>query len=211
MPKVPSAEKMPRLACLGTVASVGEPKPSQKEGSPYTVINIELANQGTGPKKTKFSLLFIPAWFQPDFNPDSFPTKGEEFVYKKHIQDAKGVSALCALLGSPDAVKVFDAGIEQLERIDADSVGAFIRQSILDNASVVGYELAQRSVKTDDIEEYTDRNGNTRTRNRRHFEPYYDVDTFFFADKRTAAYHAGRAAKDPDGETFKLAYDPEVI
>lgn len=207
MPKVPSAERMPRLACLGTIASVAEPKPSKTEGSPYTVINIELANQGTGPKKSKFSLIFIPEWFHPDFNPDSIEDRGQKFVYEKFVQGAKGISALCALLGSPDAVKVFDAGTAQLADYDADTVGAFIRQAILDNEGVVGYELKQRATKTG--ETFVDENGKEKAKY--HFEPYYDVDAFFFADKRTANYHAGKAAKDPDGEYFQLAYDPEVV
>lgn len=211
MPKVPSAERKPRLACLGTIASVSEPKPSKTEGSPYTVLTIELANTGTGPKKSKFSLLFIPGWFSPDFNPDNFASSGEEFVYKKHIQDSKGVSALCGLLGSPDAVKVFDAGTAELPNYDAETVGNFIRQALLDNDGIVGYELKQRATKTDQMEQYTDKQGNVKERVKYHLEPYYDVDAFFFADKRTANYHASRAAKDPDGETFALAYDPEVI
>lgn len=206
--RTPNAQKLPKLACIGTIADIQDTKVS-KSGA-YNVTNVIIEPRGGG-FKSRFSLLTRPEWLTPNFNPDVEleGNKSATFVYSKNIAGPKGsgLSLIAGLTGSPDAASKLVEDIYSVVKTEKDKeTGAtisYVADSDLDAVvkrhigTTVGYVLKQKEEETGEVDE----EGNKiriRTNN-------YELSDLFFADDAALKKYRKLAQERPD--EWRVAFD----
>ena len=159
-----SAPKLPNIACVGTVASIADTKPS--ESGAYNVTNIKIEPRGGG-YATQFALLTRPEWLIPAFSPD-VELEGNtsaQFVYQTNIQGPpnSGVSRLVGIAGSEEAADklvddIFAAVVTETDK-DGNAFSSVpdvqLTSAIRKHADgkLVGYTLVQKKEDTGEVDE----------------------------------------------------------
>lgn len=198
-----SVEKLPRLACVGTVTEVGEGKLS--EAGVYIVQPITIRGTGAG-RGVRLNLLYRPEWLDVTFNPNKLEEEYEGgksllSVYRRNIATKGGISALKGLAGSEEAFNTLAAALLTAEDKSIQGVQQVLRDFFLStNEDVeIGYILKQRQQKVTNPEtgetEYELTNG-------------YEVGEWFFNTEENRKRLVARAAKTRDG-SFRIGFDQD--
>ncbi len=162
--RTPNAPALPKIACIGTIAEIGDTKVSQSGA--YNVTKIVVEPRGGG-YKTTFSLLTRPEWLTPNFNPDVEleGNKSATFVYSKNIQGPKGagLAIIQGLAGSEEGAGKLVDSIFSAVKVEKDKdTGvdvAFVPDSALDAilkqyvGTTIGYVLGQKAEDTGEVDE----------------------------------------------------------
>lgn len=204
-----SAPKLPKMACIGTIANVADTKASSS-GS-YNVTNISIEPRGGG-YKSQFALLTRPEWMAPAFNPDIAldGNDGAKFVYRTNIQNYSnaGPSRLLGLAGSEEASEklvddIFSSVVtqkdpesgEEVSFIPDEKLTAVIRKYA--NAATIGYVLVQKMEDTGEVDE-DGKKIKLRT-------PNYELGELFFPTEKALTKYRKLAKDRP--EDWRVAFD----
>ena len=204
-----SAPKLPKMACIGTVANVADTKASTSGN--YNVTNISFEPRGGG-IKANVALLTRPDWLVPGFNPDIAMdgNEGAKFVYKPNIQNYSnaGPSRLLGLAGSEEAAEKMVDDIfasvttqkdpesgEEISLVPDDKLTAIIRKYA--NAATVGYILQQKMEDTGELDE-EGKKIKVRT-------PYYELAELFYPSEKALQKYRKLAKDRP--EDWRVAFD----
>lgn len=202
-----SAPKLPKIACIGTVANVADTKPS--ESGAYNVTNIGLEPRGGG-FKTQFALLTRPEWLVPGFSPD-VELEGNDsakFVYRTNIMgpQGSGVSRLLGIAGSEDASEALVDDIFASVETTKDETGntySYVGEEKLTSVirkhatRPVGYILTQKMEDTGEKDE-EGRKVKIRTSN-------YELGQLFYPSESSLKRYRKLAAEKPD--EWKVGFD----
>lgn len=204
-----SAPKLPKMACIGTVANVADTKASASGN--YNVTNISIEPRGGG-YKTQFALLTRPDWVIPGFNPDVAldGNEGAKFVYKTNIQNYSnaGPSRLLGIAGSEEAAdrmvddifasvttqKDPESG-EEISLVPDDKLTAAIRKHSAN--ATIGYILVQKMEDTGEVDE-EGKKVKVRT-------PNYELGELFYPSEKALQKYRKLAKDRP--EDWRVAFD----
>ena len=208
--RTPNAQKLPRLACIGTIADIQDTKVS-KSGA-YNVTNIKIEPRGGG-HGSQFSLLTRPEWLAPGFNPD-VELEGNNsatFVYSKNICGPKGsgLASIIGIAGSEEAAGKMVEDIQSAVETEKDENGttvSFVPDAKLDAilkrniGNTVGYVLSQKQEDTGETEEVDGkiRKVKIRTNN-------YELSDLFFPTEAALKKYRKLAAERPDD--WRVGFD----
>jgi len=202
---VPSAKKLPRLACTGKVGTIFPTYVSKTSGN-YLVTPIQIDGIGAS-QGIRVFWLCRPEWLREDFTPASLENieGGEKLLgtYRRHIiapDGEKNRALLESLCGSQElyedlAVRFFDLPEVTEESIEETLIQFFVKDG---NTQELGYILRQQSkpVENKDGEKsYV-------------YSAYYEVDKFFNNNEKGRKVQRKRADKYPDD--FKVLFSDET-
>lgn len=204
-----SAPKLPKMACIGTIANVADTKASAS-GS-YNVTNIAIEPRGGG-YKSQFALLTRPDWLIPGFAPDVEldGNDGAKFVYRTNIQNYNnaGPSRLLGLAGSEEKAEklvddIFSSVTTQKDAetgsefqvVPDDKLTAIIRKYTA--GTTVGYVLVQKMEDTGEVDE-EGKKIKIRT-------PNYELGELFFPSEKALVKYRKLAKDRP--EDWRCAFD----
>jgi len=205
--KAASAQKLPKIACIGEIASVADTKASQSGAYNVTTIKIEPRGGGFG---TTFSLLTRPEWLTPGFEPD-VELAGDNsrlFVYRSNIAGPSGgaIGRIQGITGSPEAASALAASLFSAATTVKDDEGnehTVCPDAALDAAlkvyvgTTVGYVLQQKMEDTGEVDE----NGKkikVRTNN-------YELGDLFFPTEKSLEKYRKLANDRPDD--WRVGFD----
>ena len=206
--RTPNAQKLPKLACIGTIADIQDTKVS-KSGA-YNVTNVIIEPRGGG-YKSRFSLLTRPEWLTPNFNPD-VELEGNSsatFVYSKNIAGPKGsgLAYIQGIAGSEEAASSLVENIFAAVKTEKDKeTGAevsYVADGDLDAilkrfiGGTVGYILAQKEEDTGELDE-NQKKIKIRTNN-------YELSDLFFPTEAALKKYRKLAAERPDD--WRVGFD----
>lgn len=203
-----TAPALPKIACIGTIASVADSKVSQS--GMYTVTNIKIEPRGGG-LNTQFSLLTRGDWLVPGFNPDTEldGNEGAKFVYRANIQGYSGAgpTRLVGLTGSEEKAdalvdEIFASVVtekddegNEFSHVPDEKLNALIRKYSAN--ATVGYVLVQKLEDTGAVDE-----NNKKIKIR---TPNYEFGEFFFPSQKALDKYRKLAKDRP--EDWRVGFD----
>src|SRR5690349_8695608 len=196
----PTVEKLPQIACVGTVSSVEEGKVSQK--GTYVVQRVVVGGKGAN-KTSSVNLLYRPEWFTPGFNPDTIKELDNAdsvmFVYTRNIVPPPGDANLSVLQGLAGSDERFAALSGKLLSLNAGTTEELISsiESTLRTFLVVegkdtpiGYKLAQAKEDTGNVDEHG--------KKIKILKASYELDSFFYPTEKKLKSLRSYAQRKPE-------------
>lgn len=220
MPIALSAKQLPKIAVLGHVVDVADPKPSKSHD--YAILKVSLAPLNPKPvgriANRDVYLSFRPEWFKKGFDPNKALNKNAKFVFSRNVRSAadEQLSALEALAGTVEDYDLLDQHTQALDEYSIDSVGNLLRDFILTEKKPFIYILQQQregtGVQGDDGKEI------------KVLGRYYEVGEFLRADAtgrrkvenklKYAQDVAAKASKEQDEVVeplFQIGFELELL
>lgn len=192
--KKPQARKMPTLGCLGYLSNLEDARLSQS--GKYYVMPFELTGK-YGSRSTRGNILFLPEWFEPDFNPLALESPFED-VYRMHIAGRGGVSTLEGLCASETASNDLAEALYGLSAYTPEAISDTLIEFYQNLGTLtLGYNLKQKVEKLDD--------GSTERSER------YELGGFWYVTEdaiERAVVRQERSNANPDTKyPYRLGFD----
>ncbi len=191
----PNASVKPTVACLGYLGALEDAHKSQN--SDYSVMPFEIKGR-YGSFDIKGNIVFLPEWFEPNFNPLVLDSKSQN-TYRMNIAgpDDRTLANLQGLCGSAEHFEALGEAKDGLQEYTMESLSEFLQGYFggLQNVEI-GYILKQKTEKVD---------GQKRATN------FYEVGSWFYPTEEAIARLIEREAKSIEkpgkGAPFRIGFD----